>query len=168
MEGTEAQYLHELCTSLYTLQELMMENASLRESLASVQKELISLLNRRQARRQEEPDVSAVSTCLYMCVCSCVVTSHQDWTSNSWVEIMTPLLVKSGTTSDFVYNFKWKALLVHILVASWHSTHFSTELPLRAKFIHTVSIYLISIFTKCVHEPSLDGASTLCTANVMQ
>ena len=43
-----------------------MENASLRESLASVQKELISLLNRRQARRQEEPDVSAVSTCLYM------------------------------------------------------------------------------------------------------
>ena len=55
-----------------------MENASLRESLASVQKELISLLNRRQARRQEEPDVSAVSTCLYMCVCSCVVTSHQD------------------------------------------------------------------------------------------
>ena len=94
MEGREAQYLHELCTSLYTLQELMMENASLRESLASVQKELISLLNRRQARRQEEPDVSAVSTCLYMCVCSCVVTSHQNWTSNSWVEIVTPLLVK--------------------------------------------------------------------------
>lgn len=37
-----------------------MENASLRESLASVQKELISLLNRRQARQQEEPSVSLV------------------------------------------------------------------------------------------------------------
>ena len=45
-----------------------MENASLRESLASVQKELISLLNRRQARRKEEPDVSAVCACLYRCV----------------------------------------------------------------------------------------------------
>ena len=129
-----------------------MENASLRESLASVQKELISLLNRRQARRQEEPDVSAVSTCLYMCVCSCVVTSHQNWTSNSWVEIVTPLLVKSGTTLDLVYHFKWKNLLVHILVASWHSKHFSTELQLRAEFIHAASIYLLSIFTKCVHE----------------
>ena len=80
---------------------------------------------------------------------------------------MTPLLVKSGTTSDLVYNFKWKALLVHILVASWHSKHFSTELPLRTKFIHTVSIYLISIYTKCVHKPPLDGASALCTANVI-
>ena len=45
-----------------------MENASLRESLASVQKELISLLNRRQTRRKEEPDVSAVCACLYICV----------------------------------------------------------------------------------------------------
>ena len=38
-----------------------MENASLRESLASVQKELISLLNRRQAMRQEESSVSVLS-----------------------------------------------------------------------------------------------------------
>ena len=37
-----------------------MENASLRESLASVQKELMSLLNRRQARQQEETSVSLV------------------------------------------------------------------------------------------------------------
>lgn len=35
----------------------MVENGSLRESLASMQRELVSLLNQRQARRQE-PSVS--------------------------------------------------------------------------------------------------------------
>ena len=59
-----------------------MENASLRESLASVQKELISLLNRRQARRKEEPDVSAVCACLCLSVLVCTYVYSGVVTSN--------------------------------------------------------------------------------------
>ena len=48
-----------------------MENASLRESLASVQKELISLL---KAKRRSQTSVLSVLVCTY--VYSSVVTSN--------------------------------------------------------------------------------------------
>ena len=72
-----------------------MENASLRESIAGIQKQLVGLLNEQQAKKKEEKSstVSLECTCLtyiyVYCICICI---HTHTHKCSTYYLVTPFL----------------------------------------------------------------------------